>query len=150
MMSKRGTFGSIIRDRRRQMDLTQEEVARRAKTSTPYIGHIESGTRHPSAKVLGRLADVLGFDRRELFLLCNPGARALLELKEPLMTKDSAWEEFRRDESTHRLHNISSREMHMLSQVALLGQVRSSRDFIYILNTIRQSFVNYETNSKSA
>jgi len=29
--------------------------------------------------------------------------------------------------------------MEMLSQVALLGEVQSSRSFIYILNTIRQA-----------
>ena len=46
------TFGAVIRERRRRLDLTQEEVARRIKTSTPYIGHLESGKRHPSEKVI--------------------------------------------------------------------------------------------------
>src|SRR5277367_794410 len=133
-------LGQRIRDRRRQLELTQEDVARRVETSTPYIGHIESGKRHPSDEVLSRLADVLGFDRRELFFLANPNARALLNPKsreQPV----SAWDEFRRDERLHRLHQITKREMYTLSQVALMGDVRSSRDFIYILNTIRQSLV---------
>jgi len=39
---KERTFGQVIRDRRRQLDLTQQEVARRIKTSTPYVGHLES------------------------------------------------------------------------------------------------------------
>lgn len=135
------TFGQLIRDRRRQLNLTQEEVARRIRSSTPYVGHLESGKRHPSNKILPRLADALGFDQRELFFLANPHARAMLDpVRGP--ENDSAWDEFSNDLQLHQLHNISEREMQMLSQVALMGQVRSSRDFIYILNTIRQSLVH--------
>ena len=76
--TKERSFGQVLRDRRRQLDLTQEEVARRIKTSTPYIGHLESAKRHPSDKIVTRLAEVLGLDRRELFFLANPRAQALL------------------------------------------------------------------------
>ncbi len=40
--SKERNFGQVIRERRRQLDLTQEEVARRIRTSTPYVGHLEA------------------------------------------------------------------------------------------------------------
>jgi len=140
-MNDRMSFGQMIRDRRRQLELTQDELARRIRTSTPYIGHIESGKRHPSDEILTRMADVLGFDRRELFFIANPNARAMLTPK-PEALETSAWEEFRRDGQLHQLHQINSRELDMLSQVAMMGEVRSSRDFIYILNTIRQSLVS--------
>src|SRR5580700_11857572 len=123
-------FGQMIRDRRRQLELTQEELARRILTSTPYIGHIESGKRHPSDEILTRMADVLGFDRREFFFVANPNARAMLTPK-PQPTGGSAWDEFRKDQQMHQLHQINSRELEMLSQVAMMGEVRSSRDFIY-------------------
>jgi transcriptional regulator with XRE-family HTH domain len=140
MVNDTNSFGQMIRDRRRQLELTQEELARRIRTSTPYIGHIESGKRHPSDEILTRLADVLGFDRRELFFVANPTTRAMLTPKqEP--SDLSTWDEFRRDQQLHQLHQINSRELDMLSQVAMMGEVRSSRDFIYILNTIRQSLV---------
>jgi transcriptional regulator with XRE-family HTH domain len=64
---KERTFGQVIHERRRRLDLTQQEVSRRIKTSMPYIGHLEAGLRHPSDKVLSRLAEVLGLDRRDLF-----------------------------------------------------------------------------------
>src|SRR5216684_6677394 len=134
--SKDRNFGQVIRERRRQLDLTQEEVAHRIKTSTPYVGHLESGKRHPSDKILTRLAEVLGLDRRELFFLANPRAQALLT-PEVDSQQDSAWEDFRKNEQMRRIHNISNDEMEMLSRVALLGDVRSARDFIYILNTVR-------------
>jgi transcriptional regulator with XRE-family HTH domain len=135
---KERNFGVVIRERRRQLDLTQEEVARRIKTSTPYVGHLESGKRHPSDKVLTRLADVLLLERRELFFMANPQAADLVKNQEQKDSK-SAWAEFRSDSRLRRIHGISEPEMEALSRVALMGDVRSKHDFIYILNTIRQA-----------
>ena len=135
---KERSFGQVIRERRRQLDLTQEEVAHRIKTSTPYVGHLESAKRHPSDKILTRLAEVLGLDRRELFFLANPRAHALLS-PETESAPDSAWDDFKKDEQLRRVHNIAGDEMEILSRVALLGDVRSARDFIYILNTMRHA-----------
>ena len=129
-------FGEMIRRRRRELDLTQGEVAARIKTSTPYVGHLESGKRHPSDKIVARLAEVLGLDNRELFFLANPNAQALLAT-EPERAEGSAWEEFRKNDQLRRVHNVSNDELNMLSQVSLLGEIRSSRDLIYILNTVR-------------
>src|ERR1700693_1962393 len=116
--AKDRSFGAVIRDRRRQLDLTQEEVARRIKTSTPYVGHLESGKRHPSDKIVSRLCEVLGLDRRELFFLANPRAQALLspEIESPA---ESAWEDFRKNEQLRRVHNVTGSEMEMLSRVAV-------------------------------
>jgi transcriptional regulator with XRE-family HTH domain len=136
--TKERSFGQVIRERRRQLDLTQEEVARRIKTSTPYVGHLESAKRHPSDKIVTRLAEVLGLDRRELFFLANPRAQALLT-PEPDKATRSAWEDFKRNDQLRRVHHISEEEMEMLGRVALLGEVRSPRDFIYILNTVRHA-----------
>ena len=132
-------FGQVIRDRRRQLDLTQQEIARRIKTSTPYVGHLESSKRHPSDKVLSRLAEVLGLDRRELFFLANPRAVELLKPPSEDGNKKPAWEEFRKDERIRRTHNITSDEMALLSTVALMGEVPSPRDFVYILHTVRHA-----------
>lgn len=134
--SKERSFGLIIRERRRQLDLTQEEVAMRIRTSTPYIGSLETGKRHPSDNILTRLVEVLGLDRRELFFLANPRAQALLN---PETGAESAWEDFRKNEHLRRIHNITSDEMEMLSAVALLGDGCSARDFIYILKTVRHA-----------
>lgn len=132
------SFGSVIRARRRELNLTQEELARRIKASVPYIGHLETGKRHPSERVVTRLAEVLALDARELFFLANPGIKRLV-VQEPQPTATSVWEAFRNNESFHRLHKITEQELHALSQVALLGEIRSPRDFLFILNTIRQA-----------
>jgi transcriptional regulator with XRE-family HTH domain len=65
---KRRSFGRVIRERRRQLDLTQEDVARRIKTSATYIAHLEAAKRHPSEKVVVKLANILGLDPREACL----------------------------------------------------------------------------------
>ena len=132
------TFGHVLRERRRKLDLTQQEVARRIKTSTPYVGHLEAGKRHPSDKVIGRLAEVLGLERRELFFLANPAALELVRA-EPDQQRLSPWEEFKRDDRLRRLHNILSDEMEVLARIAQLGEVSTPRDFVYILTTVRHA-----------
>ncbi len=136
--AKPRSFGAIIRERRRQLDMTQEQVGQRIGTSTPYIGHLESGKRHPSEKVIARLSEVLGLGRRDLFLLANPGARELLSDSQAGAGR-SAWEEFRRDDRTRRAHNVSAQEMELLGRVAAMGDVRTPGDFIYVLNSVRQA-----------
>lgn len=131
------SFGQVIREHRRQRALTQAEVAHRIKTSVPYIGHLESGKRRPSPKIVARLAEVFGLDGRELFLLANPHTRELLG-SEPTRTS-SAWENFQHNRQLQGIHNIRQAEMEMLSRVALIGEVRSARDFIFILNTVRHA-----------
>jgi len=139
MPKSRGrTFGRVIRERRRQLDLTQQEVARRIDTSTPYVGHLESGQRRPSDKIVIRIADVLGLDCRELYLLAKPEARELLEQRTQ-SSADSIWESFRKDKRLHHVHNITREEMELLSRIALLGDVRSERDFVYVLNAVRHA-----------
>jgi len=117
MASKKAqrSLGQMLRERRRKLDLTQLEVARRIGTSTPYIGHLEAGKRHPSDKVIGRLAEVLGFEGRELFFAANPRA---IELMQPLsgQKRRSAWEEFRRDTRLHRVHAITEDELELLGR----------------------------------
>jgi transcriptional regulator with XRE-family HTH domain len=136
--SKTRSFGQVIRARRRQLDLTQEEVAQRINTSVPYIGHLEGGKRHPSEKVVIKLAKVLGYDVRELFLLANPGTKALIS-EQPKSGGLSAWDAFVKDAKLRQIHNITDQEIETLSRVAKMGEVRDLRDFIFVLATIRQA-----------
>jgi transcriptional regulator with XRE-family HTH domain len=129
-------FAKVIRERRRQLDLTQEEVANRVDTSVPYIGLLESGKRHPSEKVVAKLAAVLGLDPGELFFMANPTARSIISSNTASNSR-SAWEAFSQDNRLRKIHNITDEEMQALSQVALMGEVRQPRDFVFVLNTIR-------------
>jgi transcriptional regulator with XRE-family HTH domain len=128
-------FGDAIRAKRRELNLTQDEVAVRIEISAPYVGHLESGKRHPSDKIIAKLASALGLDNRELFFLANPHAEALIA--GPVGDAGSSWEQFKSDEKLQRIHNITNDEMQILSHVALMGDIQSPRDLIHILTTIR-------------
>ena len=134
--SKKRTLGQVIRDRRRQLDLTQQEVARRIKTSTPYVGHLEAGKRRPSNAVLARLADILALSRRDLFILANPQIVELIRPNEDA-ERNSAWDLFQQDEDVRRALNISPQEIQLLAKVAQTGEVYSPRDFVFVLHAIR-------------
>jgi len=130
-------FAEAIRSRRRELNLTQDEVADRIGISSPYVGHLESGKRHPSDKIVAKMAAALDLGNRELFFLANPHAHALIS--EPAAAQGSTWEQFQKDDKLRRLHNVLNDEMLVLSQVALMGEVQSIRDLIYILTTIRHA-----------
>jgi DNA-binding XRE family transcriptional regulator len=52
-------FAAHIRERRYELDLTQQEVARRAGTSHSFISKLESGEHLPTIPVLNRILAVL-------------------------------------------------------------------------------------------
>ncbi|MGD0291933.1 MAG: helix-turn-helix transcriptional regulator [Candidatus Binataceae bacterium] len=103
-------FGRTIRTRRRELDLTLEEVAQRTKASAAFIGHLESGARGPSDKMLGKLAATLRFDTRELFFLAKPGVAELLR-SDAATPSLATWDAFRKNEALHRANKITASEM---------------------------------------
>jgi transcriptional regulator with XRE-family HTH domain len=53
-------LGAVVRRLRRQQDLTQEQLARRAGIAQAHVSQIESGARaNPSAMVVKKLARAL-------------------------------------------------------------------------------------------
>jgi transcriptional regulator with XRE-family HTH domain len=136
-MAKRSglTFGQTIRQRRVQLGLTQREVALRVGSSTPYVGHLEANKRHPSERVVERLAKALDLDTRGLYMSAKPLAAHIIKTTEA----ESAWDALRKDKTFQRLHNITAAEMHFLSKVAELGEVACRRDFLQIPKVIRHS-----------
>lgn len=60
-------FGKAIRRRRRELDLSQEELAERAELHRNYVSGIETGTRNPSLKNIEKLAKALDISVARLF-----------------------------------------------------------------------------------
>ena len=65
--SRQKTLGLSVKRIREQRNLSQEKLAEAADIHTSYIGQIERGLRHPSLKVLFRIADALNIKISELF-----------------------------------------------------------------------------------
>lgn len=71
-------LGKEIRDLRRKRGLTQEQLAELADLSTPYVSHLERGTKNPSLAVLVRLADCLQVTVDRLQRQSGVGQRRIL------------------------------------------------------------------------
>jgi ribosome-binding protein aMBF1 (putative translation factor) len=59
-LRKRNWIAAHIRERRFELDLTQQEVAERAGTAHSYISKLEGGDHMPTVQVLQRILRVLG------------------------------------------------------------------------------------------
>ncbi|HEY2105803.1 MAG TPA: helix-turn-helix domain-containing protein [Candidatus Binataceae bacterium] len=124
-------FGKLIQNHRRRLFLSLEDMASVAGITTTLLRQLEAGKSHPSESVVAKLAKAL-----ELKL----GEELHLQVAEDAaVSSESSWNNFLREDRLHRIYNITETEMQTLSGVALMGTVRDSQDFIFILNTIRKA-----------
>lgn len=65
-------FGRIIKDRRKEIGVTQEQLADVSGVSLSYIKLVEANKANPTVSVLEILLDCLGFDLK-------------VQLKEPIL-----------------------------------------------------------------
>lgn len=56
------TLGEIIKNRRKELSITQPHLAELAKVSTNTLYKLERGQGNPSLDVLNKLAEVLGME----------------------------------------------------------------------------------------
>jgi transcriptional regulator with XRE-family HTH domain len=136
------TFGLLVREQRQALGISQAELARRLGVKPAYISIIEKNLRRPSLSLLQRMSDVLGVEGQALFLLSHPEAKVLLRTPapSPASNRDGGWRSFTEDKTLLARHNIGLQELKVLAQVRKLGEIQHSRDFVYILNAIRQAF----------
>ena len=77
-LREKNWIAAHIRERRYELDLTQQEVARQAGTSHSYISKLESGEHIPTIPVLNRILAVLDEQLADRHRApdSRPGARA--------------------------------------------------------------------------
>jgi transcriptional regulator with XRE-family HTH domain len=68
MSDIKNRFGKRLRKLRRNMDLTQEQLADKVGVSLNFIGQMERGENAPSLETVQKIAEVLNVDVSELFL----------------------------------------------------------------------------------
>lgn len=61
-----GRLGQNVRRHRRRRGLSQEQLAFDAGMKRAYLSDLERGTRNPSVRALGRLAEALGVEAGDL------------------------------------------------------------------------------------
>lgn len=135
------SFGRSIEDRRRELGLTQEMVAKKVGVKANYIGYLERGMRHPSQKVVERLSGALKLDPQELYLSANPRVRALLaKTAKAAPSGQSLWQKFLRDASTQQSQGLTKREQEALSQIAQAEKATSMAGVLKAVNSLRRGF----------
>jgi len=60
-------IGRKIRETRKELELTQENIAERTGLDWSFIGQIERGTNTPSIRTLGKIAEALNLEITDLF-----------------------------------------------------------------------------------
>ncbi len=59
-------LGMKLKRLRQQKDLSQEQLAKRARITRVYVGQLEAGAKSPTVRTLQRLAKALGVKVTEL------------------------------------------------------------------------------------
>ncbi len=135
-------FGKKVREQRDAMGLSQTQLARKLGIQASYVAYIENNQRRPSLPLVKRIAHVLNLDPREMFFLSHPEAKDLVgEREQTKAQREEAdpWRQFLANRALLKRHRITGPEIKMLKQVSLLTDVSSPRDFLFILNTLRQA-----------
>ena len=138
---KKQTLGEVLKSRRELLALTQRELAAQLGVKGSHVAYLETNRRRPSLGLVSRIAEVLGLDREMLFLLAHPEARALISAQRAPAARANrdVWRDFAQDKALLARHQVSPRELKVLSQVNLLGKIAAPRHFLFILNSIRQA-----------
>ena len=108
-------FGRVIEERRHELGMTQEMVAKKVSVKANYIGYLERGMRHPSQKVVEKLSAALKLDPQDLYLLANPKVRNLLG--KPKSSGASALQQFLRDAALQKQLSVTTAERSALAQL---------------------------------
>ena len=70
-VNKSNGFGRVIRQHRVLIPLTLLDLVQISGVSPSYLGRIEKNERFPSASILRKIAQPLGFNENELFILAG-------------------------------------------------------------------------------
>ena len=60
-------LGKRLKKKRKELEMTQEDVAYKVGISRAYMGYIEQGRNVPSVKVLEKISKVLKINLSDLF-----------------------------------------------------------------------------------
>jgi transcriptional regulator with XRE-family HTH domain len=143
-MKKNPTLGEVLRRKREILGMTQRELSRQLGVKSSHVTYLESDRRRPSLGLLSRIADVLHLEREPLFVLAHPEASSFVATvaNRPTSPDEDArkvWQDFAGNKALIAQHRINPAELRVLSQISLLGRVTAPRNFLFILNAIRQA-----------
>ncbi len=97
-MSNKQNVGKIIKEQRKNLFLSLNQLSKLSHVSVAHLGRIEQGSRHPSTRTLQKIAKPLGFDLYELLVIAGH-----------LLPDPSTLPEEQRDKLRTELNNLLER-----------------------------------------
>ena len=70
-MSSNPNIGKIIKEQRKKLSISLNQLSRLSGVSVAHLGRIEQGHRQPSTRTLQKIAKPLGFDLYELLVMAG-------------------------------------------------------------------------------
>jgi transcriptional regulator with XRE-family HTH domain len=140
-MSETERFGQLLRRQRKELKMSQRGLARKLRVEASHIAYIENGRRRPSLMLVAKIADVIGLDRQQAFVLAHPEALELINgtTPEPKTKPAPSWERFLQNPKLLERLDVTEPEMRALEQLSVLGTVTSTKSFVAILTLIRDN-----------
>ncbi len=143
-MKQYETFGDILFRRRKELAMTQSQVAQRIGVQPNYIVYLEKGERKPSDKTVRKVADALGIDKSDLYLSANPQVREFLQVNEHNQVDREQMPdgllELAADEELRGTMEITDEEIEMVGRVRLNGRVTTADQYMTLILTLRYVF----------
>jgi transcriptional regulator with XRE-family HTH domain len=137
------TLGQLLSKQRKDMELSQREVALKLGVKASHVAQLESdcGAR-PSFQLLSRVARILEVDKDQLFQLAetrmNAASGARRAVSHP-RDQSRVWGAFARNRALLDRYQVKPRELKALSKISLMGKVTGSEALLFILDAIRES-----------
>ena len=102
-------------------------------------------SKERSKEIEGTLDNRHSFNPKEGFVLAHPEASCFVtspganRAPSPTQNARKVWQDFAGNKALLAQHRVNSAELKVLSQINLLGKVTAPRNFLFILNAIRQA-----------
>jgi transcriptional regulator with XRE-family HTH domain len=137
-MSRRNALGQLIKQKRKELALTQRELAKKLGVEASHVAYLEGGKRNPSLTLMGRLEEALGISRQQIFLLTHPEAASVVNASAQREPRADDWRKFVTDRAFVKRHRITPRELRAFKELSLLGYILSRHQLLAILTMIRE------------
>jgi transcriptional regulator with XRE-family HTH domain len=132
------TFGKLLESRRTRLGLTRYQLAGQLGVGASYLSKLENDGSRPSLALLKRVIEVLSLPSEQAFSSAYPETMAIVK-SQRRHARLSAWHRFTSAKRLLARYEVTPRELKVLASVQSLGSVTAPRDFLFILNSIRQA-----------
>jgi transcriptional regulator with XRE-family HTH domain len=84
------SLGKVILQRRKDLGLSQEQLAKRSNVDRAFLSAVERGKRQPSFGTVSKVASGLDIRYSQLIKLCEGGLEMMANATQPSITQQNA------------------------------------------------------------